>query len=90
MTSNSKVPDVTLAEARREALQEATAQARRIAQAWRNEAEGNHSGNPSNLRRTWADAAERVADAIEALAQQGEADESEARRLPQHNRPHHL
>jgi hypothetical protein len=34
--------------------------------------EGNHSSHHIDLRRTWADAADRVADAITALAGQRE------------------
>ena len=55
-------------EARARALEEAVAEARRMARAWRDEAEGTHSSHHSELRRTWADAAERVAEAIAALA----------------------
>jgi hypothetical protein len=90
MTDSSKVADAALAHARREALQAATAEARRLAQMWRDEAEGNHSSQHSNLRRTWSDAAEKVAEAIEALIQQGEADKPDSPAVPQHKRPHHL
>ena len=55
-------------EARARALEEAAEEARRMARAWRDEAEDTHSSHHSDLRRTWADAAERVADAISALA----------------------
>ena len=67
MTTRSKDLD-----ARVEALEEAAAEARRMAQAWRDEAEGTHSSHHSELRRTWADAAEQVAEAIAALAKQQE------------------
>ncbi|EYD74956.1 hypothetical protein Rumeso_03468 [Rubellimicrobium mesophilum DSM 19309] len=54
---------------RAQALEEAAEEARRLAKAWRDEADGNHSSHHSELRRTWADAAEKVADAIAALGQ---------------------
>ena len=53
--------------------EEAASEARRMAQVWRQEAEDNHSSHHSDLRRTWADAAEQVADAIAALAKGGGA-----------------
>lgn len=54
-------------EVRAQALEEAAAEARRLAKGWRDEADGTHSSHHSELRRTWADAAEKVADAIAAL-----------------------
>lgn len=55
------------AEARLQALEEASAEARRLARQWRDEADGSHSSNHSHLLRTWSDAANKVADAIAAL-----------------------
>jgi uncharacterized protein YukE len=60
------------AEARAQVLEEAAAEARRLAKEWQDEAEGTHSSHQSELRRTWSDAAERVAAAIAALAQPGQ------------------
>jgi hypothetical protein len=59
-------------EARAKALEDAAAEARRLANEWRDGTEGNHSSHHTQLHRTWADAAEKVAEAIAALAQQGE------------------
>jgi hypothetical protein len=58
------------AEARFQAFEEARSEAFRIAKQWRDEADGTHSSNRSQLLRTWSDAAERVADAIKALGRQ--------------------
>ncbi len=70
MTDTSKTSELALAEARVRALEEAVAEARRIAREWRDEAEGTHSSHHSDQLRTWSDAAQRVADAIAALARQ--------------------
>lgn len=60
------------AQSRAEALEEAVAEARRLAQAWRDVADGTHSSHHSDLRRTWADAAEKVAEAIADLSRRAE------------------
>ncbi len=62
--------DQKAADIRVQALEEAALEARHMARNWRDEAYGNHSSHHSDLRRTWADAAERVAEAIAALARQ--------------------
>jgi hypothetical protein len=54
--------------ARAKALQEAVAEAQRLAREWRDGAEGNDSSHHSEMRGTWADAADKVAEAIAALA----------------------
>jgi hypothetical protein len=54
-------------EMRLQALEEASAEARRLARQWRDETDGPHSSNHSHLLRSRADAADRVADAITAL-----------------------
>ena len=77
------------AEARAQAIEEAAAEVRRMAREWRDQADGTHSSHHSHLRRTWADAAEKVAEALGALARQDGADETRAH-VPQHKRPHHL
>ena len=89
MRGTSKTPDAVLAEARVQALEEAVTEARRLARVWRDEVDGAHSSHHSDLRRTWAEAAEKVADAIGALARQGGSEEPKAH-IPQHKRPHHL
>ena len=61
------------ADVRVQALEEAASKARHMARNWRQEAEDNHSSHHSDLRRTWADAAEQVADAIAALTKGGGA-----------------
>ena len=55
------------AEVRLQALEEASAEARRLARHWRDEADGTHSSNHSHLLRTWSDAAGKIADAISVL-----------------------
>jgi hypothetical protein len=60
--------DPKVTQTRTQALEEAAAEARHLAQDWRSGAEGNHSSHHSELRRTWAEAAEKVAEAIAALA----------------------
>ena len=90
MTVKSKTPDAALAAARIQALDEAAAEASRMARAWRDEADGNHSNHHSELRRTWAEAAERVAEAIQALPKRHEPNELRATIAPQHQRPHHI
>ena len=89
MTDKSKAPSVADARIRVRALEEAAAEALRLATEWRDEVDGTHSSHHSELRRTWADAAERVAEAITALAHQGGSEEPQAH-IPQHTRPHHL
>ena len=74
MTDRSQDVDAALAHAR--ALDDAAAEARRMARAWREEAEGPHSSHQSALRRTWADAAEKVAEAIAGLARERGAQDS--------------
>ena len=49
-----------------------------MAQAWRDKAYGTHSSHHSDLRRTWVDAAEKVAEAVAALALQGGSEGSRA------------
>jgi hypothetical protein len=68
MTESTKVSDPGLAQARLQALEEAGEEARRFAREWRDDADGTHSSHQSGLLRTWADAADRVAEAIAALA----------------------
>ena len=89
MRDTSKTPDANLAAARVQALEEAVAEAQRLAREWRDEVDGTHSSHHSDLRRTWADAAEKVGEAIAALARQGGSEEPKAQ-IPQHKRPHHL
>jgi hypothetical protein len=89
MTDRSKASDATHAKARVQALEEAVAVAQRLATEWRDEVDGTHSSHHSDLRRTWADAAEKVAEAITALARQGGSEQPKAH-IPQHKRPHHL
>lgn len=62
-----------MSEARLQALEEASTQARRMARQWMEEAEGNHSSHHAELRRAWAEAAERVAEAIAGLARRSGA-----------------
>ncbi len=90
MVEPGTTSDDALAEARLRAMEEASAEARRLAARWRHEADGTHSSHHSDLRRTWADVAGRVADAIDALARRDEADAPQAPTTPQHRRPHHL
>lgn len=68
MANASEDREGPAAEARRQALEEASAEARRLAVQWRDEADGTHSSNHSHLLRTWSDAADKVADAITALS----------------------
>lgn len=75
-TDTSQTPDAVLAAARVQALEEAAAEARRIAKSWRDEVDGTHSSHHSDLRRTWADAAEKVGEAIAGLAQESGAEGS--------------
>ena len=89
MKDTIKTPDAALVAARVEGLKEAAAEAQRLAKVWRDEVDGTHSSHHSDLRRTWADAAERVADAITTLARQGGSEESQTP-IPQHKRPHHF
>ncbi|EYD74490.1 hypothetical protein Rumeso_03786 [Rubellimicrobium mesophilum DSM 19309] len=74
MTDLSKATDAALAEARIKALQEACTEASRMARKWQDEADETHSAHQSELLRTWSVAAQRVADAIAALAQSSRAD----------------
>ena len=67
MAKGGNTADGSAAEVRVRALEEAAAVARRLAEGWRAEGEGNHSGHHADLRRSWADAADKVADAIAAL-----------------------
>jgi len=89
MTDRSKASSVADARIRVRALEEAAAEALRLATEWRDDVDGTHSSHHSDLRRTWADAAERVAEAIAALARQGGSEEPKDH-IPQHKRPHHL
>ena len=89
MTERSKTPAAGPAEARAQAIEEAAAEVRRMAREWRDQADETHSSHHSHLRRTWADAAEKVAEALGALARQDGAEETRAH-VPQHKRPHHL
>lgn len=65
-TTNALAPKS--AEVRLKALEEAGEEARRVARQWRDDADCTHSSHQSDLLRTWADAAERVAESIAALA----------------------
>ena len=69
MADKRKGSNMADEEVRAQALEESAAEARRLAKGWRDEADGTHSSHHSELRRTWADAAEKVADAIPALEQ---------------------
>jgi len=89
MRDSSKAPDAALAAAPFHALEEAVAEAKRLARVWRDEVDGTHFSHRSDLRRIWADVAEKVAEAIAALTRQGGSEESQAH-IPQHKRPHHL
>lgn len=71
MTDTNKTSDEALRQARLQALAEATAEAQRLAGQWSDEAEDTHSDHQKDLRRAWADAARRVAEAIEALDRTG-------------------
>ena len=73
MTDKSKPSNAADARSRVRALEEAAAEALRLATEWRDEVDGTHSSHHSELRRTWADAAEKVAQAITALAREGQA-----------------
>jgi predicted nucleic acid-binding Zn-ribbon protein len=88
-TPMTKASEATHAKARLQALEEAVAEARRLANVWQDEVDGTHSSHHSDLRRTWSEAAEKVAEAIAALARQGGSEEPQAH-IPQHRRPHHL
>ena len=57
-------------------LKEAAAVARRMASVSREETEGTHSSHHNDLRRAWADAAERVAETLTALTGQGSSKRS--------------
>lgn len=89
MTDKTKAWQAAHAKGRLQALEEAVAVAQRLAKEWQEEAEGTHSSHHSNLRRTWADAAGKVAQAIAELAREGGSEEPQAH-IPQHKRPHHL
>ena len=69
MAAKQKTSNMADETVRTRALEEAVEEARRLAKGWRDEADGIHSSHHSELRRTWADAAEKVADAIAALGQ---------------------
>ena len=71
MAETTKASDASLAETRIKALEEARAEVLRLAKQWQSEADETHSSHQVDLRRTWADAAEKVADAIAALARPG-------------------
>ncbi len=67
MTDLDKTLDKALRRARLEALEEASAEAQRLAMLWGDEAGEMHSDRQRSLRLAWSDAAQKVADAITAL-----------------------
>jgi len=49
MKDSSKAPDAALAAARFHTLEEAAAEAKRLARVWRDEVDGTHSSHHSDL-----------------------------------------
>ena len=71
MKDTTKTSDEVIRRARLQALEDASAEAQRLAVQWRAEADETHSDRQRRLRLTWSDAAEKVADAIAGLDREG-------------------